>query len=119
MSASRSAVRHAAAIVAYLVVGALLTFPLVRDFRVRFPSGPADQDVFLFLWNNWWFQHAVVALHSKPYLTDFIYAPFVTDLRLTSSGLLYGLLSMELAVVSVCAVATAAGLVHLRLRKLA
>jgi hypothetical protein len=79
---------------AYLAVAVVFSFPLITRFGSWFPSAPENQDVFLFLWNNWWVHHAIVVLHAKPYFTDFIYAPFVTDLRFTSSGLLYGILSI-------------------------
>jgi hypothetical protein len=89
-------VLHAGALLAYLAAALVLSFPLVTHFTTHFPGTAEQQDVFLFLWNNWWIHHAVTALHSKPYLTNFIYAPFVTDLRFTSSGLLYGLLSIPI-----------------------
>ena len=82
------------AIGVYAVGAIVFSYPLIARFGSWFPSGPENQDVFLFLWNNWWIHHAILVLHSKPYITDFIYAPFVTDLRFTSSGLLYGVLSM-------------------------
>jgi len=49
-------------------------------------------DVFSFIWNNWWVQHALVSLHQNPYTTDAVFAPFRVDLRLHTLGLLYGIL---------------------------
>ncbi len=87
---------HTGVLFAYLAAALVLSFPLLIQFGTHFPGGRDEQDVFLFLWNNWWVHHAVTELHARPYMTNFIYAPFVTDLRFTSSGLLYGLLSIPL-----------------------
>ena len=64
---------------AYVAAAVIMTWPLAAHFSTHVPSGPADQDVFLFLWQNWWVRHAIVALHAKPYITGFIYAPFTTE----------------------------------------
>lgn len=92
----RALLIHGGALAAYLVVALVYTFPLVARLASYVPSPPKDQDVFMFLWNNWWIHHAVTELHVKPYLTDFIAAPFTIDLRLGTLGLLYGLVSIPL-----------------------
>ncbi|HXX66170.1 MAG TPA: hypothetical protein VEK07_03260 [Polyangiaceae bacterium] len=80
-----------AVLTTYWVVGAIYTFPLVARLFSAFPGG---MDTFGFLWNNWWIYHAVVHLHTKPYFTDYVFAPAQLDLRFHTFGLLYGLLSI-------------------------
>jgi hypothetical protein len=53
---------------AYVAVALVVSFPLIAGFTTHFPGRRDEQDVFLFLWNNWWVSHAVTALHAKPYL---------------------------------------------------
>jgi hypothetical protein len=92
----RSLLTHVAALASYLAAATVFTFPLVTRFRSWFPSAPPDQDVFFFLWNNWWIHYAITVLHAKPYFTNYIIAPFQIDLRLGTLGLLYGFLCLPL-----------------------
>ena len=91
---SRSLRTHFAAFISYLAVAGVHTFPLLTKFGTYFPGRKVDKDVFGFLWNNWWIYHAITYLHTKPYVTDYIFAPWSIDLRLHTFGLLYGLLSL-------------------------
>ena len=90
----RALLIHAGALAAYLTIAVIYTFPLVAHLATYVPSSLPDQDVFLFLWNNWWIHHALTHLHVMPYRTDFIAAPFTIDLRLGTLGLFYGLVSL-------------------------
>lgn len=85
---------HLGALAAYLLVATIYTFPLVAHLASHVPSPPQDQDVFMFLWNNWWIHHALTDLHTKPYITDFVMAPFAIDLRLATVGFLYGIMAI-------------------------
>ena len=69
-------------------------FPCWRISESSFPGRKVDKDVFGFLWNNWWIYHAIIHLHTKPYVTNYIFSPWPLDLRLHTFGLLYGLLSI-------------------------
>ena len=91
---SRPLRTHFAAFIGYLAVAGVHTFPLLTKFGTYFPGSKVDKDVFGFLWNNWWIYHAIACLHTKPYVTDYIFAPWSIDLRLHTFGLLYGLLSI-------------------------
>jgi hypothetical protein len=82
-----------AAFIAYLAVAVFLTFPLVTSPGTYFPGNPGDNDVFGFIWNNWWVSHAIASLHQSPF-TDCLFAPFDVDLRLHTFGALYGVLSI-------------------------
>src|SRR5262245_45422732 len=83
---------------ACFAVGALFTFPLILKLTTHFPGAPVDEDVFCFIWNNWWISYAILERHQSPLTTNFILAPFEVDLRLHTFGLLYGVLSMPITV---------------------
>jgi len=70
--------------------------PLIARLTTHFPGNPGDNDVFGFIWNNWWVSHALTRLHRSPFETDYLFAPFTVDLRLHTFGALYGLLSVPL-----------------------
>jgi hypothetical protein len=72
------------------------TYPLIREVSDHVVGSLDYHDPVCFAWNNWWIHHALLNLGSKPYLTDFLFAPFSLDLRLHTLGLLYGLLSLPL-----------------------
>ena len=81
-------------LVASFGVGAVFTFPLVLKLTTHFPSAPGDEDVFGFIWNNWWISYSTLELHQSPLTTNYLFSPFEVDLRLHTFGLLYGVLFM-------------------------
>jgi hypothetical protein len=86
------------AFAAYIAIAIAITFPLVARLTTYFPGNPWDNDVFGFIWNNWWVSHALVHLHRSPFLTDYLFAPFDIDLRLHTFGALYGFLSTPVTI---------------------
>jgi hypothetical protein len=93
-SQGRTVRLYFAALAAYLAIAAVCTFPLITKFATYFPGNKDNNDVFAYIWNNWWTYFAVAHLHAKPYLTEYIFATFQIDLRLHTLGLLYGLCSI-------------------------
>jgi hypothetical protein len=83
-----------AALAAYVAAALICTFPLITKYATHFPGDKDNNDVFAYIWNNWWTYFAVTHLHAAPYLTKYIFAPFPIDLRLHTLGLLYGLPSI-------------------------
>jgi hypothetical protein len=83
--------RSLAIIATYVLVAVGLTYPLIFHVGTAIPSERGPMDVFGFIWNNWWVQHALVSLH-RPDITNAVFAPFPVDLRLHTLGLLYGIL---------------------------
>jgi hypothetical protein len=94
----RPVLTAAAAFISYLAVAAFITFPLIARVTTAFPGNPGDNDVFGFIWNNWWVSHALVRLHQSPFTTDYLFAPFDIDLRLHTFGALYGFLSAPVTI---------------------
>ena len=62
------------AFAAYIAIAIAITFPLVARLTTYFPGNPGDNDVFGFIWNNWWVPHALVHLHRSPFVTDYLFA---------------------------------------------
>ena len=64
----------------FLVIGyftALAGFFLTRLFPVWNSAIPGGlEDTRLFLWNAWWFHHAVSVLHTSPFRTRMLFYPF-------------------------------------------
>jgi hypothetical protein len=85
---------------ACLAVSVLYTFPLILALPTHFPSSPSDEDVFGFIWNNWWISYSILERHQSPWTTTYLFSPFEVDLRLHTFGLLYGVLSMPVTAVA-------------------
>lgn len=66
---------HAAVLLAYFVFAVLYTWPAARHFTTHIPG---EGDAPWFLWQFWWFKHAIFDLHQLPYTTDMIFYP-LTD----------------------------------------
>src|SRR4051794_25281545 len=56
----------------YSLLLALMEFPALKLFRTHFIMGPGDG--YQFLWNLWWFRHAVET-GQNPYFTTLLHAP--------------------------------------------
>src|SRR5262249_24710920 len=77
-------------------VSSVYTWPLIFNAQTAFPGRSGETDVHRFLWNNWWIEQALWVRHVSPLHTGMIFAPFGTDLRLHTLGLLYGVFSSPL-----------------------
>ena len=56
---------------------ALSGFFLIRLFPVWNLAIPGGlQDTRIFLWNAWWFRHAISVLHTNPFRTTMLFYPF-------------------------------------------
>lgn len=87
---------HVAVLLLSAALGVLITYPLIGQIRDHLVNRVDYHDPVCFAWNNWWIFHALVDLHSEPYLTSHLLVPFPLDLRLHTLGLFYGLASMPL-----------------------
>jgi hypothetical protein len=61
-----------AAILVYVVLTIVMTWPLIRYLGTHFMS--PDTDVFVAYWGNWWVPHAL-STGRNPYLTDHLMYP--------------------------------------------
>ncbi len=56
----------------YAVLTILFTYPAVRYLGSRVIGGG---DAYMFLWDIWWFKHALLTLHTSPLINNTIYYP--------------------------------------------
>ncbi len=66
-------------LVVYVVLTIVLTYPTAFRMKTHIPGGG---DAPWFLWDLWWFKHAIVDLGVTPTTTDMIYHP-LTDVPVT------------------------------------
>jgi len=60
---------HLAALLGYLGIAVLFTWPLSLHLDSAFPGDPAG-DTGVYLWNLWVFRHQILAHHTLPFLTS-------------------------------------------------
>lgn len=63
---------HLLPLVGYFLLTVLYTWPTVPHF---FSHIPGTGDASWFLWQFWWFKHALLDLRQSPYITNVIYYP--------------------------------------------
>ena len=67
-------VTHLGALVAFLLLAILVTWPLIIHMRDSLP-GWYIADNYEYLWKMWWFKHAILDLHRSPLLVPTILFP--------------------------------------------
>lgn len=61
---------------ANLILTIALTWPLVTQFGDHVPGTTSwALDEYTYVWNNWWFKHALFDLGTNPFQTNFIFYP--------------------------------------------
>lgn len=75
----KNARHHVLAVLGYSLITVLFTFPAAVRLTSHIPGGG---DAPWFVWQLWWFKHAIVDLRQSPLTTDLIYHP-VTDVPVT------------------------------------
>ncbi len=66
------------ALVAYLVLALVLTYPLILHFTT-YVAGDGSDDPAL-AWNLWWVPYSILQLHSSPIYTQHMFYPIGLDL---------------------------------------
>lgn len=88
---------HLVALGLYLVLTMGMTFPLVILFGDHVPGTTTwSMDEYGYVWNNWWFDHAVFVLGQNPFQTNYLFYPVGTDLYLYTFTLLHVLLGLPI-----------------------
>ena len=64
--------RHLLALLGYGVLTIIVTYPAAFRLSSHIPGGG---DAPWFLWQLWWFKHAIVDLRQSPLVTDLLYYP--------------------------------------------
>ena len=78
----------------YLVLTLVLTYPLVTHLTTHVPGTNVDE--YAFVWNLWWFKHALFDLHTSPLYTQFIFYPLGVSLVLYTLTIFNGVLALPL-----------------------
>ncbi len=85
------------ALVFFVVLALILTWPLVVHLSTKLPGTATWAfDESTFVWNIWYFKHALLDLHSSPLHSDLIWHPLGIDLVLYTYNFLNALVGMPL-----------------------
>ncbi|HVG01143.1 MAG TPA: hypothetical protein VND68_14985, partial [Chloroflexia bacterium] len=83
---------HLLALLGYLALALLVTYPAIAQFGINVPGDLlADRDQNL--WNLWWVREAI-AHATNPYHTGMLYYPYGVDLYYHTLGLPLGLIGL-------------------------
>jgi hypothetical protein len=89
--------KHLIILVAYLALALILTYPLVTQFGDHVPGTTTwSMDEYGYVWNNWWFKHAIFDLQTNPFQTNYLLYPIGTSLILYAFTLLHVLLGLPI-----------------------
>ena len=78
----------------YLGLTLVLTYPLAMHLTTHVPGTNVDE--YAFVWNLWWFKHALLDLHTSPLYTQLIFYPLGVSLALYTLTIFNGLLALPL-----------------------
>jgi hypothetical protein len=78
----------------YLALTVVLTWPLLSVFTTHVPGDGSDDPALV--WNLWWVKHAVIDLHSNPFLCDYMFYPIGIDLTFYTLTMVNGFASVPL-----------------------
>jgi hypothetical protein len=81
----------------YLVLAAVMTWPMARDFARAIPGDGFDG--WQNFWNLWWVRIALVEQHTTPFFTNLLFYPTGVSLLFHTLNLLNGLLTLPLQLV--------------------
>ena len=85
------------ALVLFVVLTLILTWPLVAHLSTKLPGTATWAfDESTFVWNIWYFKHALLDLHSSPLHSDLIWHPLGIDLILYTYNFFNALVGMPL-----------------------
>lgn len=81
----------------YFVLALVMTYPLVFNFADHVPGSETwAHDEYTFVWNYWWFKHAVIDLGVNPLHTNFIFYPIGNGLVTYTYTLLNAILAIPI-----------------------
>lgn len=80
---------HLLALLILSALAVVLTWPLVTQITTHVPGSDIwAYDEYTFLWNIWYFQHALLDLHRSPLHTELLFYPLGLDLVLYTFNLM-------------------------------
>ena len=93
----RRALIHALILWAYTLLALSLTWPLAKFFGTHVPGSYTWAfDEYTFVWNMWWFRHALFDLGQNPLISTHTFYPLGIDLVLYTYNLFNAILSLPL-----------------------
>jgi hypothetical protein len=88
---------HIIALVGYLVLTLIMTFPLVTEFTTAIPGDGFDG--WQNYWNLWWVKKALLDLGTNPFFCDYVYYPTGASLYFHTLNIFNGLLTVPVQAV--------------------
>ena len=85
---------HIWALLGYLALGLILTWPLVAHFATHVPGDGIDDPSLA--WNLWWVKHALVDLPQNPFISAWQFWPIGINLAFYTLTVLNGMLGVPL-----------------------
>ncbi|MBI4786359.1 MAG: hypothetical protein HY782_04860 [Chloroflexi bacterium] len=80
------------ALVAYLVLAIVLTYPLILRFTTHIPGDGSDDPALA--WNLWWVPYSILHLNSNPIYTNYMFYPIGLNLAFYTLTYLNAFLSI-------------------------
>lgn len=81
-----------AVVAGYVALTLFFTYPLVAQFTTHVPGTNVDD--LAFVWNIWWFKHAIFDLGTDPFSTNLIFYPVGVDMAFYTLAVLNDLLAL-------------------------
>ncbi len=89
--------RHLLVAGVYLVLALILWWPLPAHLATHVPGSETWAfDEYTFVWNLWWFRHALLDLGVNPLHSDYIFYPLGIDLVLYTYNILNAAIALPL-----------------------
>jgi hypothetical protein len=101
----------AIALIAYLALALLLTYPLILNFATHVPGDGGDDPALA--WNLWWVPYSIINLGKSPIYTDYMFYPIGLNLAYYTLTYLNALLSIPLQYATNLVIATNANVLFL------
>jgi len=84
-------------LISYFLLALVMTYPLVLNFGDHIPGSETwAHDEYTFVWNFWWFKHAVIDLGVNPLHTNFTFYPIGNGLVTYTYTLLNAILALPI-----------------------
>ncbi len=80
------------ALVAYILLAIVLTYPLILNFTTHVPGDGSDDPALA--WNLWWVPHAIINLGQSPIYTNYMFYPIGLNLAFYTLTYLNAFLSI-------------------------
>ena len=88
---------HAGLLAAYLLLTCILSYPLITHLTTHVPGSELWAfDEYTFVWDIWWFKHALLVLQQSPLTNNYIFYPIGINLALFTLTVFNGALAMPL-----------------------